>query len=166
MINRALFSSNSNEWATPQSLFDELDREFNFTLDPCSTHENAKCKKHYTIKEDGLKQSWGGESVFCNPPYGRTLHKWVEKAWKESTKPNTIVVMLIPSRTDTQYFHDYILHRSEIRFIKNRLCFNDGNGRAPFPSMIVIFRSGGGRNEEKKVEAKEEQMPLFEGDEE
>lgn len=166
MINRALFSSNSNEWATPQSLFDELDREFNFTLDPCSTHENAKCKKHYTIKEDGLKQSWGGESVFCNPPYGRTLHKWVEKAWKESTKPNTIVVMLIPSRTDTQYFHDYILHRSEIRFIKNRLYFNDGNGRAPFPSMIVIFRSGGGRNEEKKVEAKEEQIPLFEGDEE
>ena len=93
----------------------------------------------------------GGESVFVNPPYGRNLHKWVGKSWKESTKPNTVVVMLIPTRTDTQYFHDYILHRSEIRFIRNRLYFNDGEGRSPFPSMIVIFRSGGGRDEGKII---------------
>lgn len=93
----------------------------------------------------------GGESVFCNPPYGKGIHKWVEKAWKESTKPNTIVVMLIPARTDTRYFHDYILYRSEIRFIKNRLDFNDQGGRAPFPSILVIFRSGGGRKETNEI---------------
>ena len=145
------FSSESNEWATPQSLFDELDKEFHFTLDPCCTHENAKCKRHFTVEEDGLRQNWGGESVFCNPPYGKGIHKWVEKAWKESTKPNTIVVMLIPARTDTRYFHDYILHRSEIRFIKNRLDFNDQGGRAPFPSILVIFRSGGGRKESNEI---------------
>lgn len=145
------FSSQTNEWATPQWLFDELDKEFHFTLDPCCTHENAKCERHYTIEEDGLKQSWGGESVFLNPPYGKTLHKWVEKAWKESCKPNTVIVMLIPSRTDTRYFHDYILHRSEIRFIRNRLDFNDIGGRAPFPSMLVIYRSGGGRKESNEI---------------
>ena len=145
------FSSKTNEWSTPQDLFDELNNEFHFTLDPCSTHENAKCERHYTIEEDGLSQSWGGESVFCNPPYGKGIHRWVQKAWQESCKPNTIVVMLIPSRTDTRYFHDYILHRSEIRFIRNRLYFNDGDGRAPFPSMIVIFRSGGGREETNDI---------------
>ena len=145
------FSSETNEWATPQDLFDKLNTEFHFTLDPCCTHENAKCSHHYTEEEDGLAQNWGGESVFCNPPYGRTLHKWVQKAWQESTKPNTVVVMLIPARTDTRYFHDYILHRSEIRFIRNRLDFNDAGGRAPFPSMIVIFRAGGGRKEQEEI---------------
>lgn len=150
-MNKALFTSNTNEWSTPQWLFNELDSEFHFTLDPCCTHENAKCRKHYTIMEDGLSKSWGGESVFCNPPYGRTIHKWVEKAWRESTKPNTIVVLLIPARTDTRYFHDYILYRSEIRFLRDRIDFNEIGGRAPFPSMVVVFRSGGGRKETDEI---------------
>lgn len=128
------------EWATPADLFRQLDEEFHFTLDPCSTDANAKCEKHYTIETDGLTQNWGGEKVFCNPPYGRGLGLWVEKCYTESQKPDTLCVMLIPSRTDTQWFHKYIYHKSEIRFIKGRLKFGDGKTPAPFPSMIVIFK--------------------------
>lgn len=138
-------SSKTPEWGTPQWLFDELNKEFNFTLDPCATKENAKCKKFYTKKEDGLKKSWNGEIVFCNPPYGTETGKWVKKAWDivDDSKGGT-VVMLIPARTDTRYFHDYIYGKAEIRFIKGRLKFEGlqkGSGFAPFPSMIVVFRS-------------------------
>lgn len=135
----ALYSSKSDEWATPQSIFSELDKEFHFNLDPCSNKENHKCEKYFTQEEDGLSQNWGGYSVFCNPPYSK-IGKWVEKAYREGCKDNTIVVMLIPARTDTRYFHDYIYHRSEIRFIKGRLKFGDSKNSAPFPSMVVIFR--------------------------
>ena len=82
----------------------------------------------------------GGERVFVNPPYGSEISKWVEKSYREGTKDNTLVVMLIPSRTDTRYFHDYIYKRCEIRFVKGRLKFGDGKGNAPFPSMLVIYR--------------------------
>ena len=136
-MNEVMFSSNSNEWATPQWLFDELDKEFHFTLDPCATKENAKCKKFYTIIEDGLKQKWGGETVFCNPPYGREIGKWVKKSFEE--KGNAKIVILIPARTDTQWFHNYIYGKAEIRFLKGRLKFGDSKNSAPFPSMIVIF---------------------------
>lgn len=139
-INSGLFSSNTNEWATPQKVFDELDAEFHFDLDPCSTHENAKCKRHFTIEDDGLAQDWGGAKVFCNPPYGREIGTWVRKCYEESRKPNTLVVMLIPSRTDTLWFHTWIYHKArEIRFIRGRLHFNESKQGAPFPSMIVVF---------------------------
>lgn len=137
-MNKVLFSSNSNEWATPQSLFDDLNKEFNFTLDPCANEQNHKCALYYTMQDDGLCQNWGGQNVFVNPPYGREIKDWVRKSYEESRKPNTKVVMLIPARTDTTYFHDYIYHKAEIRFLKGRLHFNDA-GPAPFPSMIVIF---------------------------
>lgn len=136
-----MFSSKSVEWATPKMLFDELDCEFHFTLDPCSTDENAKCKNHYTLKDNGLEQNWGGQNVFCNPPYGKQIGLWVEKCYRESLKPKTKVVMLLPARTDTKWFHRFIYHHSEIRFIEGRLKFNDCGQSAPFPSMIVIFRS-------------------------
>lgn len=135
-----MFSSKSNEWATPQDFFNELNKKFGFTLDPCATHENAKCEKYFTISEDGLQQNWGGETVFCNPPYGRAIKDWVKKAYDESKKPGTIVVMLIPARTDTTYFHDYIYGKAEIEFVRGRLKFGDGKNPAPFPSMVVIFR--------------------------
>lgn len=141
-MNDAMFSSKSNEWETPQDLFDALNKEFHFTLDPASTHENAKCKKHYTAIEDGLKQDWSGETVFCNPPYGRQLHLWIEKAAKYTEGRDTTIVMLIPARTDTKAFHECILGKAEIRFIKGRLKFGDSKNSAPFPSMIVIFRGG------------------------
>lgn len=140
MNTATLFSSKSNEWATPQNFFDELNKEFSFTLDPCATAENAKCAKYYTEHENGLIQSWKNERVFCNPPYGRELYKWVEKCHNESQNGAELVVMLIPARTDTRYFHDFIYHKHEIRFIKGRLKFNEHSNSAPFPSMVVIMR--------------------------
>lgn len=139
MLNKGLFSSRSDEWATPRDLFDALNAEFNFTLDPCATPQNAKCKTFYTAEIDGLVQNWGGYRVFCNPPYGRQIGKWVKKCYEESQK-GTLVVMLIPARTDTAYFHDYIYGKAkEIRFIKGRLHFNESRQSAPFPSMVVVF---------------------------
>lgn len=138
---KGCFSSKSNEWATPVSFFKKLDDEFHFNLDPCCTHDNAKCEKHYTMADDGLAQNWGGRRVFCNPPYGAELKHWVRKCYEESRKPDTLVVMLIPARTDTNYFHEYIYHKAkEIRFIRGRLHFNGAKHGAPFPSMVVIYQ--------------------------
>ncbi|OLS15989.1 MAG: putative phage N-6-adenine-methyltransferase [Promethearchaeota archaeon CR_4] len=139
MINKALFTSNTPEWATPQAFFDELNKEFNFNLDPCANTENHKCAMWFNKEEDGLSKSWDNARVFVNPPYGRVLKDWVKKA---SETRGGVVVMLIPARTDTRYFHDYIYEKEnvEIRFLKGRLKFGDGKGSAPFPSMVVIFR--------------------------
>lgn len=137
MITKGMMSSLTPEWATPKKVFDSLNEEFHFTLDPCCTHENAKCERHFTKEDDGLSKDWGGQVVFCNPPYGRELPKWVKKCYDESRHAD--VVMLIPARTDTRWFHDYIYGKAEIRFIKGRLKFNDGKSSAPFPSMIVIY---------------------------
>ena len=135
-----MFSSKTDLWSTPQDFFDKLNEEFNFNLDPCSTHENAKCKRHFTIVENGLEQDWSNSSVFCNPPYGKEIKKWVKKCYEESKKENTNVVMLIPARTDTSYFHDYIYKKAkEIRFIRGRLKFGQAKNSAPFPSMVVVF---------------------------
>lgn len=139
-MNDVLFSSKLHDWETPQQFFDKLDRGFHFTLDPCCTPETAKCSKYYTPAENGLLQDWSGETVFCNPPYGKELPKWIEKCANESKHAK--VVMLIPARTDTIAFHKYIYNKAEIRFIKGRLKFRvDGKegDPAPFPSMVVIF---------------------------
>lgn len=149
-INGGLMSNNSNEWATPQAFFDTLNAEFHFTLDPCSTDLNAKCKKHFTKAENGLLQDWSGERVFCNPPYGSEIGAWCKKAFEESEGGKSLVVMLIPARTDTAYFHDYIYHHAELRFIRGRLKFVPENAEqatttAPFPSLVAIF--GGGTHE-------------------
>lgn len=137
-INDSWYTSESQEWGTPQELFDKLDSEFHFTLDPCSTDQNAKCKKHYTKEQDGLSQDWTGETVFCNPPYGRGVEKWIQKC-ADLANQGGVAVMLIPARTDTKAFHEYIYGKAEIRFLKGRLKYGDGKGNAPFPSMIVIF---------------------------
>ena len=138
------FSSKSNEWGTPQDLFDRLNDEFAFTLDPCASKENHKCDKYYTIEDDGLKQDWGGHKVFMNPPYGREIKNWIKKAYHESLK-GAVVVCLIPARTDTIYWHNYIFpHAEDIRFLKGRLRFVKGNSigdSAPFPSAVVIFKN-------------------------
>ena len=135
-------SSNTDEWATPQWLFDELNRIYHFTLDPCSTDENAKCKYHFTEKEDGLKKSWDCERIFMNPPYGREIGKWVEKCYINSRNDaNHVKLALLPARTDTKWFHDYIYGKAKIYFIRGRLKFNDGKGSAPFPSMIAVWNS-------------------------
>ena len=140
MMTSAMYSSATDQWATPQAFFDELNAEFRFTLDPCALPSNAKCAKYYTPTDNGLLQDWGGESVFCNPPYGRAIYDWVRKCSEEASKPNTTVVALIPARTDTRYFHEFIYHKAkEIRFVKGRLKFGDAKSAAPFPSMVVIF---------------------------
>lgn len=137
MNTSLMFSSKTDLWSTPQDFFDKLNQEFNFTLDPCATDDNHKCKKYFTTKDNGLSQSWDNEIVFMNPPYGREIGKWVAKA---SKVVGGVVVCLLPSRTDTRWFHDYIYGRAEIRFIRGRLKFGGCINSAPFPSMIVIFR--------------------------
>lgn len=132
------FSSKDQTWSTPQNFFDELNIEFKFTLDPCAIPETAKCKKFLTPDDDGLSQDWAPDRVFMNPPYGRAIKHWIKKAFDESQK-GALVVCLIPSRTDTVYWHNYVM-RGEIRFIKGRLKFGDSKNSAPFPSAIVIFR--------------------------
>ncbi len=157
-INKGLMSSNTYEWGTPQELFDTLNKEFHFTLDPCATKDNAKCEIYYTKQENGLSKSWNNEIVFMNPPYGTEISKWVEKGSKII---NGTCVCLLPARTDTKWFHNFIYNKAEIRFIKGRLKFTGDNknnkpckyfnNAAPFPSMIVIF----------KDKIKEDQLKLF-----
>ena len=132
------FSSLSGEWSTPQGVFNELNREFCFWLDVCATHENAKCAEYYTEEEDGMSKYWRG-SCWMNPPYGRGIGKWLRKAYESSLEGAT-VVCLIPSRTDTRWWHDYVMKADEIRFIKGRLKFSRHKNSAPFPSAIVVFR--------------------------
>lgn len=125
--------------------FDQLNEEFHFTVDVCAIPENAKCEKFFTPEINGLKQEWEGV-CWCNPPYGREIGKWVEKAYIASTWGAT-VVMLLPARTDTKWFHEYIYNKSEIRFVKGRLKFGNSKTAAPFPSMVVIFKSEGEKYE-------------------
>lgn len=136
-MNKVLFSSKTDQWATPQQFFDELNEEFRFDLDPCADEENHKTEHFFTKEDDGLSKDWTGHRVFCNPPYGRDITKWVEKAFRSGTQDNTLVVMLIPARTDTKYFHDFILHRAEVRFVKGRLKFGDGGARHRFRRWLL-----------------------------
>lgn len=138
MINQGLFTSLTGEWATPQKFFDQLDCEFHFDLDVCALPENAKCRRYFTPSDDGLLQKWCGV-CFCNPPYGRSIGAWVNKAYQSSLR-GAIVVMLIPARTDTRWFHNYIYGKAEIRFLRGRLKFGGSKNSAPFPSMVVVFR--------------------------
>ena len=141
-MNKVHYSTGQDDWTTPQDLFDELNNEFDFTLDPCTNGENAKCEKFYTEEDDGLLQDWSGERVFVNPPYSKAgkQDQWVKKCYEESKKENTIVVALLPARTDTKRFHSYILNKAEIRFLQGRLKFGGAKNPAPFPSMIIIWR--------------------------
>lgn len=142
MLTRGMMSSDKDCWETPQSLYDQLDELFHFTLDPCSTHENAKCAKHYTKEDDGLSLSWKGETVFCNPPYGNASKRWIAKCAEESR--HATVVALLPARTDTKAFHEHIYMKPSVHvlFLRGRLKFELGGvsqGPAPFPSMLVSF---------------------------
>lgn len=134
MNTEVMFSSASDEWATPVEFFRALDAEFHFTLDVCATAENAKCRNFFTVDDDALAQSWNGV-CWCNPPYGRQIGVWVKKA----AESGATVVMLLPARTDTKWFHEYIYGKAEIRFVRGRLKFGGSKNSAPFPSMIVIF---------------------------
>lgn len=138
-INSGLFSSATDLWATPWDLFNRLDAEFHFDTDVCALPENAKCKHYFTPETDGLSQNWGG-TCWCNPPYGRQIGKWVQKA----AESKCTTVMLLPARTDTKWFHDYIYGKAEVRFLKGRIKFGDSKQGAPFPSMVVVFKNHSG----------------------
>ena len=137
-------SSKDTTWATPQEWFDYLNLEFKFTLDPCCSEETAKCKKFYTPVEDGLSKSWEDERVFMNPPYGRGLNDWMEKAYKES-KRGALVVCLVPARVDTLWWHATAGKAADVRFPIGRLKFGNAPSSAPFPVAIVVFRPSNGR---------------------
>lgn len=156
MNTEVMFSSKTDEWATPMDFYNNLNEEFHFDLDPCANEYNHKCEKYFTIEDNGLLQSWAGHNVFCNPPYGREIGKWVEKAYKTNKKHGNVVVMLVPARTDTKWFHEYIYHKAEVRFIRGRLKFSGAKFNAPFPCMVVIYKqkeglnNGEGKGQEKE----------------
>lgn len=131
------YSSASDEWATPQPLFDALDKEFGFTLDVCALDSSAKCLRYFTPQDDGLAQDWAG-SCWMNPPYGRGIGKWVEKAARSAECPDTTVVCLLPARTDPKWWWSNCPD-AEIRFLPGRLKFGTATAGAPFPSAVVIF---------------------------
>ena len=139
-INNGLYTSNTDEWETPQYLFDKLNWIFGFDLDVCANEQNKKCERYFDKEANGLNQPWGGYKVWCNPPYGRQIGLWVKKA-AESVDGNTLIVMLLPARTDTRWYHDYIAHNpnAHIVFLKGRIKFGEAKANAPFPSMIVVF---------------------------
>ena len=139
-VNRGLFTSLRGDWKTPRALYQALDTEFRFDYDPCPAKP----------KIDGLRSDWGNIN-FVNPPYGKEITKWIQKGYQESLKKKT-VVFLLPSRTDTRWWHDYIMKADEIRFIRGRLRFDDQKNPAPFPSAIVVFKpkKNGKQNRQKR----------------
>ncbi len=134
---RVHFSAETDEWETPQWLYDALNKEFGFSLDPCSDGGNAKCKRFFTASDAPLNRDWGTETVFMNPPYS-CCKEWMSKAFGAAQEGAT-VVCLVPSRTDTEWWHRYAM-KGEIRFLRGRLKFGDATNSAPFPSAVVIFR--------------------------
>jgi len=171
MVSKVLFKSGCTEWETPQKLFDKLNEMYGpFNLDPCASDENHKCNRYFTEKENGLRQSWQGHRVFMNPPYGRAIKDWMKKAWLEAgfsfvssdkgfiESVQTVVVCLIPARTDTRWWHHYAMKADEIILIKKRIKFNRNcvhclkrkeckdvdkvPTTSTFPSAVVVFGLG------------------------
>lgn len=134
------FSSKEESWETPKYFFDKYNEVYHFELDVCAEEHNKKCDKFYCKEQDALLQEWSKDAKVCwmNPPYGRTIKQWMKKAYEESLKGVT-VVCLVPSRTDTVWWHDYVV-KGEIEFIKGRLKFNNHTNPAPFPSAVVVFK--------------------------
>jgi len=139
---KTLFSNKKTDWETPINLFNELNKRYNFTLDVCANENNFKVINYINEEKNGLLQDWNNNICWMNPPYGKEIGKWVEKALFESKKENCTVVSLLPARTDTKWFHNYILNQSnvEIIFMKGRLKFGDSKNSAYFSSMVVLFK--------------------------
>ena len=138
MINNGLFTSKTDQWATPQNFFDKLNAQYNFELDVCADKTNHKVEKYYDEQTNGLIQPWAPYKCWMNPPYGRVIGQWMKKAYDES-QLGALVVCLVPARTDTKWWHDYAM-RGGVEFIRGRLKFGDSKNSAPFPSAIVVFK--------------------------
>ncbi|MCV6045563.1 DNA N-6-adenine-methyltransferase [Enterococcus faecalis] len=148
------FSSEKEDWETPQNIFDELNKKYQFDIDVAASIQNTKLPNYFTKQDNALCQKWDG-NVFCNPPYGRELRKWLEKGYKEflRNKERTIV-FLIPARTDTSYWHDFIFGKADIQFLRGRLKFEingEGGNPAPFPSAIVVYRKKASEEDDSKI---------------
>ena len=138
-ITKGLTSTGNIVAETPKYLFDRISSIFNFSLDACALPENAKCESYYTPEDDGLSKPWRG-GVWCNPPYGREISSWVKKAYEESQKEyNSFVLMLLPARTDTKWWWEYVQGKATLFFIKGRVKFGDHNVGAPFPSVLALY---------------------------
>ena len=133
-----MFSSATDQWATPQQFFNDWAKLFPFTLDVCADASNAKCPRYFDREADGLRQDWAPETCWMNPPYGREIGRWVRKAYEESQKGAT-VVCLLPARTDTAWWHDYVIEHAQVAFIRGRIKFGDAKSGAPFPSAVAVF---------------------------
>lgn len=153
----AHFSSRSDEWATPPELFARLDAEFGFGLDVCALPHNAKCRRFFTPEVDGLRQRWEGV-CWMNPPYGRQIATWVRMAYEASLYGATVVALL-PARTDTRWWHDYVANADEVRFLRGRVKFVGARSGAPFPSAVVVFRKR--RKRRRSSSASGSQFSLF-----
>jgi phage N-6-adenine-methyltransferase len=134
-----MYSSRTDDWATPAKLFRQLDREFHFTLDVCASAANAKCAAYFTKADDGLAQDWGTNTCWMNPPYGNEIPKWMRKAY-HAAKCGATVVCLVPARTDTRWWHEYAM-KGRIRFMRGRIKFGNAKYNAPFPTALVVFRA-------------------------
>jgi phage N-6-adenine-methyltransferase len=134
MNTDVMFSSSSDNWATPQEFFDVLNDEFGFTVDVCASEDNHKCPEYYTMEDNGLIQEWAGV-CWMNPLYGRTINEWIKKAYESKAT----VVCLVPARTDTKWWHNYAMKSKEIRLVSGRLKFGGHKNSAPFPSAVVVF---------------------------
>jgi phage N-6-adenine-methyltransferase len=134
------FSQTRTDWPTPLVLFNKLNKEFNFTLDPCADKSNAKCNKYFSKEDDGLKQSWYKEISYVNPPYGPGMVNWLKKALSESNEFDTVVICLIPARTNTRWWHDICMKAYEIRFICGRPKFGDAKHGLPQPLALIVFK--------------------------
>lgn len=144
-MDKVIFSSKNNNWETPQGLFNKLNGEFNFVWDLAANKSNAKCEHYFSLLDNALDHDWSNlkGNLFLNPPYGRDIKYWVMKAAKTKLDKDQKLVLLIPARTDTSYWHDYIFNQAEIRFIRGRIKFEQGGeqiGAAPFPSAIVVYK--------------------------
>ena len=138
-ITKGLTSTGNIVAETPKYLFDRISSIFNFSLDVCALPENAKCESYYTPEDDGLSKPWMG-GVWCNPPYGREISSWVKKGYEESRKDyNDFVLMLLPARTDTKWWWEYVQGKATLFFIKGRVKFGDHNVGAPFPSVLALY---------------------------
>ena len=146
MKNKQLFTSSKQDWETPKKIFNELNKEFNFDLDAMANKNNAKCLNYFSEEEDSLKQDWSKfQSIFINPPYKSNIQNaTIKKAYETNKKYGNTIVLLIPARTDTSRWHDYIFGKAEVRFLRGRLTFEvDGKpykDPATFPSAIVVYR--------------------------
>ncbi|MGQ0620903.1 MAG: DNA N-6-adenine-methyltransferase [Panacagrimonas sp.] len=138
MNNDLMFSSATDLWATPQDFFDRLHSVFRFGVDVCALPENAKCQTYYSPDDDGLKKDWSGV-CWMNPPYGREIGAWVEKAYRSAKENGATVVCLLPARLDTRWWHDYCA-KGEVLFVRGRLKFGGSKNAAPFPNAVVVFR--------------------------